>query len=146
MRHSIQLPHDVSSIPIARRELERLAGEVDDLTLRNTRLLVSELVTNAVRHVPAGEGDEITLSIALEDGTVRIEVQDRGPGFVPSPRSETHDAGSGWGLHILSKLAERWGVESGDGSLVWFEMPDGLSQDGAAAGSRDGDAGAGAPA
>jgi anti-sigma regulatory factor (Ser/Thr protein kinase) len=126
MRFSIQLPHAVSSIPIARRELQRLAGEIDDLALRNTRLLVSELVTNAVRHVPAGEGDEITLTVQHEDGNVRVEVQDRGPGFVPSPRSETHDAGSGWGLHILSTLSDRWGVESDNGSKVWFEMPDGM--------------------
>ncbi|HWT94152.1 MAG TPA: ATP-binding protein [Solirubrobacteraceae bacterium] len=130
----------MSSIPVARRELQRLAGEIDDLALRNTRLLVSELVTNAVRHVPAGEGDEITLTIEHDDGHVRVEVQDRGPGFVPSPRSETHDAGSGWGLHILSKLSDRWGVESGDGSLVWFEMPDGMSQNGAEAEAGAGDA------
>lgn len=123
MRFSVTLPHDVSSIPLARRELERLASEVDDLTLRNTRLLVSELVTNAIRHVPAGEQDEITLMVESEDGHVRVEVCDQGPGFVPAPRVEGQDQSSGWGLHILAKLAERWGVENDGGARVWFELP-----------------------
>lgn len=123
MRFEIELPHDVASIPLARRELERLADEVDDLTLRNTRLLVSELVTNAVRHVPAGEGDTITLCVERENEHVRVEVCDRGPGFMPAPREESHDPGSGWGLHLIATLADKWGVESDGGSRVWFELP-----------------------
>ena len=122
MRFTLQLPHDPGSIPKARRELERLSGELDDLTMRNTRLLVSELVTNAIRHVPAGEGDRIELTVEQDDGHVRVEVVDSGPGFSPSPRADLSQASSGWGLHILSKLAARWGIESDGGSKVWFEI------------------------
>lgn len=118
----MQLPHDPGSIPKARRELERLADSVDELTLRNTKLLVSELVTNAVRHAPVAEGDEILLLVEREDDRLRIEVADHGPGFVPEPRADVSDASSGWGLHILAKLAARWGVEVDDGSRVWFEL------------------------
>ena len=121
-RFTLQLPHEPDSIPVARRELERLAGTVDELTLRNTRLLVSELVTNAVRHVPADEHDEIEVVVEQADGHVRVEVADRGPGFKPTPRADVSTASSGWGLHIMSKLAARWGVEVGDGSRVWFEL------------------------
>lgn len=123
MRFTISLPHEISSIPVARRELERLAGDVDELTLRNTRLLVSELVTNAVRHVPAGEGDEITLVVERSNSHVRVEVCDQGPGFAPAPRVDGQDQASGWGLHILAKLADRWGVENDGGATVWFELP-----------------------
>ena len=123
-RFTLQLPHVPDSIPRARRELEKLAGEVDDLTLRNTKLLVSELVTNAVRHVPAAEDDVIELVVDKQDGRVHIEVADRGPGFTPAPRADVTDsnASSGWGLHILAKLSARWGVEVDGGSRVWFEL------------------------
>ena len=122
MKFTLELPHDPDSIPAARRELARLADEVDDLTLRNTKLLVSELVTNAVRHVPAGERDTIELVVERADGHVRVEVADQGPGFTPAPRSDLSTASSGWGLHIMSKLAVRWGVEVDAGSRVWFEL------------------------
>ena len=122
-RFTLQLPHDPGSIPRARRELERLSGDLDELTMRNTKLLVSELVTNAVRHVPADDGDEIEIVVDRGDGHVRIEVADRGPGFVPEPRADVdQNATSGWGLHILAKLAARWGVEVDDGSRVWFDI------------------------
>jgi anti-sigma regulatory factor (Ser/Thr protein kinase) len=121
-RFTLHLPHDPDSIPVARRELQRLSDEVDDLTLRNTKLLVSELVTNAVRHVPAGDGDEIELVVERADGHVRVEVADRGPGFEPTPRADVSTGSSGWGLHIMAKLASRWGVEVDEGSRVWFEL------------------------
>jgi anti-sigma regulatory factor (Ser/Thr protein kinase) len=122
MNFTVELPHEPGSIPIARRELARLADEVDELTLRNTRLLVSELVTNAVRHVPAGDGDKIRLIVTREDGHLRVEVCDDGPGFTPAPRADHSSASSGWGLHIMAKIAARWGVEVDNGTRVWFEI------------------------
>jgi anti-sigma regulatory factor (Ser/Thr protein kinase) len=122
MRFTVQLPHDPDSIPVARREMQRVAGTMDDLTFRNTKLLVSELVTNAVRHVAAADGDEIELTVECGDDCVRVEVADRGPGFQPMPRADMSSASSGWGLHIMSKLAARWGVEVDGRSRVWFEL------------------------
>jgi anti-sigma regulatory factor (Ser/Thr protein kinase) len=122
MRFTLELPHDPDSIPAARRALQRLDDTVDDLTLRNTKLLVSELVTNAVRHVPAGGADKIELVVEQSNGHVRVEVADRGPGFEPKPRADVSTGSSGWGLHIMAKLAARWGVEVDDGSRVWFEL------------------------
>ena len=123
MHYTVQLPHDVNSIPNARRALDRVEPEVDDATLRNARLLVSELVTNVVRHVEQQDGDDqIVLVIERSDGHLRVEVTDRGDGFEPKPRVEGQDKASGWGLHILGQLAERWGVETDDGTRVWFEL------------------------
>jgi anti-sigma regulatory factor (Ser/Thr protein kinase) len=127
---TVTLPNEPPSVPRARRELDRLASQVDDLTLRNTRLLVSELVTNAVRHASATEDSDITLTVTFDDGFLRVEVRDRGAGFEPQPRVDGQDVGSGWGLHLLERLAERWGVEREDGAKVWFE----LATDGAASG------------
>ncbi len=112
---SERLPSDLGSIAQARRALERVRPRVTDLTFRDARLLVSELVTNAVRHVPADHAAGVDL---------RIEVRDRGPGFEPRPREDGPEVPSGWGLHIVDRVASRWGVEHDEGSLVWFELDD----------------------
>ena len=123
MHYTVELPHDVDSIPSARRALDRVRADVDDLTLRNARLLVSELVTNVVRHVdPEGGADQIRLTVEREDERLRIEVRDAGRGFEPAPRADHANASSGWGLHILAQIASRWGVESDGGTRVWFEL------------------------
>jgi anti-sigma regulatory factor (Ser/Thr protein kinase) len=123
MRFTVQLPHHADSVRAARRALDRTRDEVDELTLRNARLLVSELVTNVVRHVRhAGGEDQIRMTVECGDERLRVEVADRGRGFIPSPRADRQDPGSGWGLHILAQLALRWGVESDGETCVWFEV------------------------
>jgi anti-sigma regulatory factor (Ser/Thr protein kinase) len=123
MSLTIRLPHDLDSIPTARRAVDRYRDELDDATLRNARLLISELVTNVIRHVPKGPGDDqIELIIDHSNGHLRVEVADRGTGFVPAPRVDRQNDASGWGLHILAQVASRWGVESDDGARVWFEI------------------------
>jgi anti-sigma regulatory factor (Ser/Thr protein kinase) len=84
-------------------------------------LLVSELVTNAVLH--GGAGAELELTISLADDLLRVEVLDSGPGFVPRPRALAPDDVGGWGLYLVERLARTWGVSSGDGTRVWFELP-----------------------
>jgi anti-sigma regulatory factor (Ser/Thr protein kinase) len=90
--------------------------------LQNVRLLVSELVTNAVRHVPADRATTIGLVLERTGDAVRVEVSDDGLGFVPQPRADIEDRASGWGLNILARVADRWGVENDGGARVWFEI------------------------
>jgi anti-sigma regulatory factor (Ser/Thr protein kinase) len=73
-------------------------------------LLVSELITNAVRHAPASERSEVELRIRHEPDRVRVVVADPGVGFVPSPRTTAVSDGSGWGLYLVDRIADRWGV------------------------------------
>ncbi len=124
MQYEVRLPHTPEAVPRARRALERVDGSVDDLTMRNAKLLVSELVTNSVRHVPTGMTEDIVLVIARAEGRLRVEVLDHGPGFAFRPRVPGQDPGSGWGLHMLSTIASRWGVETDAGARVWFELDD----------------------
>ena len=121
MHYSERLAHAATSSSAARRAVERLSGDVDADTLDNLRLLVSELVSNAVEHVDA-DGD-IYLEIGLEDGRVRVEVIDAGEGFVHRPRQPGDAKGSGWGLHFVSKIASAWGSDANGASRVWFELP-----------------------
>ena len=121
MLYTERLAHAPTSASAARRAVERLDGRVDRETLDNLRLLVSEVVSNAVEHV-AADG-EITLQISLEADRVRVEVVDAGPGFVHRPRQPGDHKGSGWGLHFVSLLATDWGTDADGASRVWFELP-----------------------
>jgi anti-sigma regulatory factor (Ser/Thr protein kinase) len=121
MFYSERLAHAPSSSAVARRVVERLDGRVDRETLDNLRLLVSELVSNAVEHVAAE--DDIGLEVRLAEDRVRVEVTDGGPGFVHRPRQAGDPKGSGWGLHFVSQLADAWGSDAETGSRVWFELP-----------------------
>jgi anti-sigma regulatory factor (Ser/Thr protein kinase) len=89
---------------------------------RDVRLLVSELVTNAVRHANLHAGDVILLVVEVEDSALRVEVHDPGGGFVPTAPAPDPARPSGWGLYLVAELADRWGVDSDDRTLVWFEL------------------------
>ena len=115
-------PYAVTAARLALSELDDL---VDEGLAFDLRLLVSELVTNSVKHAQVGPEESIYLNLAVEPGTVRVEVIDNGPGFTPpvEPESTDHDPRErGWGLFFVTQLADRWGVEGDDGSRVWFEI------------------------
>jgi anti-sigma regulatory factor (Ser/Thr protein kinase) len=78
-------------------------------------LVVSELVSNSVRH---GASEGIDVKVTARSGRIRVEVTDQGPGFsVDDPRGE------GLGLTIVEKLADRWGMKNGRRRFtVWAEL------------------------
>jgi anti-sigma regulatory factor (Ser/Thr protein kinase) len=121
----VRLERELAVSPEAASEARHaLDGLNDDLSgrMRDVRLLVSELVTNAVRHANLAKGDVIVLVIDLADDALRVEVHDPGGGFVPSAPSPDPARPSGWGLYLVAELADRWGVDSDESTLVWFEL------------------------
>jgi anti-sigma regulatory factor (Ser/Thr protein kinase) len=116
------LPVTPEAAAAARHALDGLSDDVTDGRMRDVRLLVSELVTNAVRHANLASGDVIELVIEIADRTLRVEVHDPGGGFVPSAPSPDPARPSGWGLYLVAELADRWGVDSDEETLVWFEL------------------------
>ena len=106
----------------ARNALADVLSALPDGRERDVRLLVSELVTNAVRHANLDASDVIVLVIEAEDRVLRVEVHDPGGGFVPTAPSPDPARPSGWGLYLVAELADRWGVNSDDRTLVWFEL------------------------
>jgi anti-sigma regulatory factor (Ser/Thr protein kinase) len=84
------------------------------------RLLVSELVTNAVRHVNRTT-QPIELAVRIDDGAIRVEVGDGGAGFKPG-KPRPRGADGGFGLFLVERIATRWGVDTRDGTRVWFEL------------------------
>jgi anti-sigma regulatory factor (Ser/Thr protein kinase) len=104
----------------ARRALSGLRDELDNPTLESLRLLVTELVSNAVRHAGASNVD---LLVVLTRPAVRVEVVDPGPGFDPETRRRNQNQDGGWGLFLVGRLADSWGVaRDGAGTRVWFEL------------------------
>ena len=98
-----------------------LRGQVDADALAELRLLVSELVTNAVRHGPP-RGTEVELEVRLEGPRARVDVIDGGRGFVPPGPPPDPGRAGGWGLVVVDRLADRWGVETDRGTRVWLEF------------------------
>lgn len=106
----------------ARHSLDRLAGRLDPDGLETMRLLVSELVTNSVRHARLEDGGWINVSVHETPRALRVAVTDPGVGFEQRPGPPQAGDPSGWGLHIVEQLADRWGVSHDGETRVWFEI------------------------
>jgi anti-sigma regulatory factor (Ser/Thr protein kinase) len=105
----------------ARHELEDwLPPSLAESARGAVRLLVSELVTNSVRHV-VGSSRPVELVVGIDRATIRVEVRDGGAGFQPG-KPEPRGADGGFGLFLVERMASRWGVEVRDGTCVWFEL------------------------
>jgi anti-sigma regulatory factor (Ser/Thr protein kinase) len=116
---SVRLNGGPEAAARARRELSKLRGDLDPPLMETLRLLVTELVSNSVRHA---NSQTVVLKVLVGRSVVLTEVSDEGPGFdasaAPRPDSE-----SGWGLFLVERLAHRWGVNRGpEATRVWFEL------------------------
>jgi anti-sigma regulatory factor (Ser/Thr protein kinase) len=118
---SARLPATPDAPAIARRHLDVwLPGSITDGDRGALRLLVTELVTNSVRHSDVDQ-DAVALDVDVDGDLIRVRVSDGGTGFephTPKPRG----ASGGYGLFLVERMAERWGVERKAGTQVWFEL------------------------
>jgi anti-sigma regulatory factor (Ser/Thr protein kinase) len=104
----------------ARRAIAKLRLDLDPPLMETLRLLVTELVTNSVRHTAA---DSLTLRVAIDKSSVLTEVADTGPGFPPECLERSGEESTGWGLFLVQRLADKWGVNhDGPSKRVWFEL------------------------
>jgi anti-sigma regulatory factor (Ser/Thr protein kinase) len=111
----------LESPALARHELERwLPPSLAESVRGSLRLLVSELVTNSVRHGP-GSARPVELAVRIEARAIHVEVRDGGSGFVPG-KPEPRGADGGFGLFLVERMSSRWGVDTKDGTRVWFEL------------------------
>jgi anti-sigma regulatory factor (Ser/Thr protein kinase) len=117
---TLTLPPEPGSVARARTEVcNAMEPDLDDGQLEALKLLVSEVVTNAVRHGSATEPVQLN---AHWNSEVRVEVCDHGDGFTPHPRMGALDDPGGFGLYLVGRLADKWGVETDDGTTVWFVL------------------------
>ena len=113
-------PNARASVTQARRFVCNVLTGIDAATRSEIAVMVSELAANAVLHAHTGFRVRITES---GDGSVRVEVIDRGPGE-PHLRMTRPDQPGGRGLRIVAEFADRWGVahEASAGKTVWFAV------------------------
>jgi anti-sigma regulatory factor (Ser/Thr protein kinase) len=104
-----------------RRVVGLLRGHRRDV-VHVVELLVSELVSNSVRHAGLGDPDSIRIDVGPSDHMVRVSVCDPGPGFAVAQPAPRRDGSGGYGLYVLDRLADRWGVTVGPPTCVWFEI------------------------
>jgi DNA-binding NarL/FixJ family response regulator len=123
-----QLAADVRSSAGARRFMEETLRRWDcGGVLDIVNILVSELVTNAIKHAES----EADVAVVLTPTSIRIEVSDTGGG-VPRAKQLVQEGTSGRGLAIVEAMSSGWGITPRDkGKTVWFEVPR-LDQSGAA--------------
>jgi anti-sigma regulatory factor (Ser/Thr protein kinase) len=99
-----------------------LGARGSDRTLVDAPLVVSELVTNSVRHAGLPAGAMVRISAKLTAGMLRLEVEDQGTAGTVAPRAPDKERGAGFGLNIVDALSLRWGVERHGATLLWAEM------------------------
>src|SRR3954447_17387600 len=93
-----------------------LADVPEELRARACQV-VTELVTNSVRHAGASQ---ITVQAEVSaDGAVDIDVRDDGAGFDVQPRAPGHAEARGWGLLFVDLLTESWSAGGPGSPIVW---------------------------
>jgi anti-sigma regulatory factor (Ser/Thr protein kinase) len=117
-RLTVRLDPGVAAPRQARAALSRFDHGLPEERAQAAELLLTELVTNAVKY---GEGP-VRVRLRNGDGCFRAEVVDQGAGFTLRHRdAEDLQTPGGWGLHLVGRLADRWGVRP-PRTHVWFEM------------------------
>jgi anti-sigma regulatory factor (Ser/Thr protein kinase) len=114
---------DVSAPAAARQALERLGGYVDDDLVERGRLVVTELVTNSVRHARLTPAQQIDLRVSARRDLLRLEVIDDGRGFDPAAtRPDPANSEGSRGLGIVAQLTDRWELDLGQSTRVCCEL------------------------
>jgi two-component sensor histidine kinase len=114
------------TLPGAVSEARRWAASVTEGLLdadraESLRLVVSELVTNALRH--GADGERIDLTVTPKPEFLCVQVTDDGPGIAPRPRALSTEDDGGFGLFFVEQLTRRWGVtRENRRTRVWFAL------------------------
>jgi anti-sigma regulatory factor (Ser/Thr protein kinase) len=119
----VLIPYDPAAVALARRYAVEVCGGLSAQRRGDIALVVSELVTNAIRHGQA----PLTLSVRpvadSADGAVRVEVVDANPTLLGPLAPPAQIATGHRGLLLVDRLCRRWGSErAGSGKIVWCEL------------------------
>lgn len=128
----VLLPYTAASVGVARRRIvtDLLSAGIFESVAADAAIVVTELITNALRHARPLPGAVIRVGWLLATDHVEVEVSDGGGPTTPTLSDPVQSATSGRGLSIVNRLSRRWGVRQADGEMtVWAEVPVPLSRD-----------------
>jgi len=141
LREELHFVDDYLDIEVARsgRDKLEIAKEIDEesLDIFVPSMLLQPIVENAIRHglAPKLEGGVITIRTALDDGRLRIEIEDNGLGMTEARLARVHDEGIGMSnvqarLKLLYGEDFRFEISSrlGTGTTVRIEVPELVSE------------------
>lgn len=117
----MHLPAHPVSVSMARSAVRCLISILDGEDLAHTELVLSEVLTNAIRHGSRGIQDSIAVEIAAGAGRITGVVRDSGPAFEPPAAAEI----GGYGLHIAMSLSDLTIDHTVSGNTVTFTVPGG---------------------
>lgn len=123
---SVSVPHEGPGVSLARHAFARelAMAEVPDEVRQDAMLVISELVSNAVKHAAALPGGDVRVSCSIDDDCLRVEITDGGAVTRPNPAVATVFALGGRGLDIVRTISREWGVIQADDSVtVWADVP-----------------------
>ncbi|MCU0302429.1 MAG: ATP-binding protein [Candidatus Nanopelagicales bacterium] len=114
------LPNDLQAPREARQAVARFLARADlPQLIDDAQLLVSEVVTNAVRHARG----PIAVHAHVRDGFLHLEVGDSQPELLPERREARAEDESGRGMELVDKLSARWGWKVTERSkVIWFDL------------------------
>ena len=117
---SIELPIRPESAGRAREAVGEFRDHLDESSFLDLRLMVSELVSDAVL-TEAGSEQKIAIRIETRDRRIHVEVQEGAIAYrLRSRRPEPGEAG--WGMYLTGLLADRWGIRHDDDrGCVWLQ-------------------------
>jgi anti-sigma regulatory factor (Ser/Thr protein kinase) len=119
---TVLLPCNPASVPVARQRItgELCAAGIVQAAIGDAALVVTELLSNAIRHARPLPGSRLLLAWTLEDGSVELAVSDGGSATRPHKAHASLSSLGGRGLDIIEYLADSWGVRTDDSGLtVW---------------------------
>jgi len=120
-RERIERTFDLDDVTAPQQARSAVAefDDLDEATLIDLRIVISELVANAVRHAPRIPKGRVRICIARDAGNFVVEVHDPGAGFQP-----THDPSleGGLGLVMVGQVAESWGIDGDGHTTVWCRL------------------------
>jgi anti-sigma regulatory factor (Ser/Thr protein kinase) len=121
---AIDLAREPQSAREARKALEAFRDSLDEISFIDMRLLVSELVGEAVREEGGDGPGSITVRAQIRDGNVWVEASEGADAYYVSS-GRPNPGEKGWGIALVQRLSSRWGIrrEKARVSTIWFEMP-----------------------
>jgi anti-sigma regulatory factor (Ser/Thr protein kinase) len=120
------LPFAAASVGVARRRLvsDLIEAGIYGTAVTDAALVLSELLSNALRHATPLSGSGLRVAWRLEPGSVRVSVSDGGGQTRPELGEPNPSTTGGRGLRIVERLSLCWGMFSDDdGTTVWADVP-----------------------